>query len=61
MNMFFLKIRVDVEEKFVRKFNIVNFLEYFSFFLLGFVFIIFFLFYKKIIDFYKNKILKILI
>jgi len=59
MNMLFLKIRVDVEEKLVRKFNIVNFLEYFSFFLSGLVFITFPLFYKKIIDPYKNKILKI--
>lgn len=33
--MLFLKIRVDVEEKLVRKFNIVNFLEYFRFFFFG--------------------------
>lgn len=32
MNMLFLTIRVDVEEKLVRKLNIVHFLEYFSFF-----------------------------
>ena len=55
--MLFLKIRVDVEEKLVRKFNIVNFLEYFSFFLSGLVFITFPLFYKKI-DQKKNEELK---